>query len=415
MGDGGVPTGTATKAPPSIPEIPPAPMRTEEQPEISLPTTPFLAAPSRAPTPSVRKKDVEAPPTPGVVSTPSSKATPKISQELEQGRARKEEPIPAQLRRAEVLAPVTSVPTRAPGPAATAATVAATPLAPQPPTQRNEGLRLPAPVVPPIALATPPPSTVSPLPGLDIAPLPAPQIPAAAPGLSEAAAAVAVTETPLVAKRAMPPPGSPFGLGPGFLRVAFDGPQATVTGEPTVSVSGRIQGGAAIALVLLVNESAQEVSIDRRSFNASVTLTAGPNRIMAVVSGPDGLEAEDTITIEYAPKLRPAESRSSPVDGLALGPDDAPAVLSRWPGGGPGGEDGVARRQRASDGGARARWLVPPRGARPEPLLRLRPRVAPRTAHRIGAPPSPSARRISVASVCSFWTGWAALQAPRWR
>ena len=126
----------------------------------------------------------------------------------------------------------------------------------------------------------------------------------------------------------MPRPGSPFGLGLGLLRVALDGPRAKATVEPTVSVSGRIQGGAPTGLVLRVNDRPQEVPIDRRSFQAWVSLAPGPNRITAVARGHDGLEAEDSITIDYAPKAAASGiALASPLDGLVLGPDDPPAVV----------------------------------------------------------------------------------------
>lgn len=130
-------------------------------------------------------------------------------------------------------------------------------------------------------------------------------------------------------EQAIPRRGSPLGLGLGLLRVALDGPRAKVTEEPTISVSGRILGGAATFFVIRVNGSTQEVPIDRRSFQASVSLAPGPNRITAVAMGPDGLEAEDSITIDYAPRAAHGGiSLSSPFDGLVLGPDDPPAVLA---------------------------------------------------------------------------------------
>ncbi len=171
----------------------------------------------------------------------------------------------------------------------------------------------------------------------------------------------------------MSQPGSSYGLQFGLLRVFLDRPPAQVTDQPTISVSGRIQGGAAAGLVLRVNDSAQNVSMDQRGFHASVALVPGSNRITAVVTGPEGLEAEDSITIEYAPKAAPgAIALSSPVDGLVLGPDDPPAVLV----------DG-----RVEDPGVSTVWLVANeravavsvrdgrfRGLVPvvEPLLRLR-------------------------------------------
>jgi len=101
-----------------------------------------------------------------------------------------------------------------------------------------------------------------------------------------------------------------------------------VSEEPTINVSGRLVGGAATSVFFRVNDSSQEVPIDQRRFQASVSLTPGPNRITAVAVGPDGLEAEDTVIVDYTPKVVSGGIiLSSPRNGLVLGPDDAPAVI----------------------------------------------------------------------------------------
>jgi hypothetical protein len=101
-----------------------------------------------------------------------------------------------------------------------------------------------------------------------------------------------------------------------------------VSEEPTIDVLGRVVGGAATSVFFRVNGSSQEVPIDQRRFQALVSLRPGPNRITAIAVGPDGLEAEDTVTVDYAPKVVSGGIiLSSPQNGLVLGPDDAPAVI----------------------------------------------------------------------------------------
>src|SRR4029079_54664 len=66
----------------------------------------------------------------------------------------------------------------------------------------------------------------------------------------------------------------------------------------------------------------------RRTFEASVPLRPGANELRAVVTGPAGIETEDTITVQYVP--RPSLNGivlSSPPDGLTLGPDDPPVAV----------------------------------------------------------------------------------------
>src|SRR3989442_550029 len=124
MGDGGVPLGTLTNAAPRVPVIPPVPAAMEKQPALPLPTAPFVPAPSSASAPSVRKDVVQAEPSPGVVATPSPKPTParapaeKVSSDPPQATLPMEGPAPGRLRPAEVLTPVTPIPSAAPGLAA---------------------------------------------------------------------------------------------------------------------------------------------------------------------------------------------------------------------------------------------------------------------------------------------------------
>ncbi len=81
-------------------------------------------------------------------------------------------------------------------------------------------------------------------------------------------------------------------------------------------------------MLLRVNDNVQVVPIDQRNFRASVAVAPGLNSITAVVTGTDGREAEDSITVDYVPKPVPrGVTLSSPVDGVVLGRDDPPAVV----------------------------------------------------------------------------------------
>jgi hypothetical protein len=110
--------------------------------------------------------------------------------------------------------------------------------------------------------------------------------------------------------------------------VRLDGPRTWVTDQPTPTVSGRVLGAAPERLILYVNGAPTDVNLAQRSFEASVPLRPGANELRAVVTGPAGLEAEDTITVEYFP--RPSSKGivlTSPPDGLTLGPDDPPVAV----------------------------------------------------------------------------------------
>jgi hypothetical protein len=129
--------------------------------------------------------------------------------------------------------------------------------------------------------------------------------------------------------RPLEPAGSPIGLGlDRRVRVAFDGSRTRRTSEPALTVSGRLLGATPQDFVLRVNDAGHATKLDGRAFQAMVGLQPGPNRITAIVTGPDGQEAEDTITVDYTPRAAPnAIALTSPRNGLVLGPDDPPAIV----------------------------------------------------------------------------------------
>ncbi len=121
---------------------------------------------------------------------------------------------------------------------------------------------------------------------------------------------------------------SPFGLGLSRALVQLDGPRAQVSNQPMLSLSGRILGGPADRLTLYVNGSATEMNLSQRVFEATVGLRAGTNDIRAVVTGLDGRETADAITVQYTPPVSSGPLvLTSPPDGLTLGPDDPPIVV----------------------------------------------------------------------------------------
>ena len=133
---------------------------------------------------------------------------------------------------------------------------------------------------------------------------------------------VAAAQTPVDAA------SSPFGLSVARALVRLDGPRTRVADWPTSTVSGRVLGAAPERVVLYVNGAPTEVRLARRTFEASVPLRPGANELRAVVTGPTGIETEDTITVQYVP--RPSSTSivlSSPPDGLTIGPDDPPVAV----------------------------------------------------------------------------------------
>jgi hypothetical protein len=137
-----------------------------------------------------------------------------------------------------------------------------------------------------------------------------------------------------VVDAAPPPPAAPvqarsvFGLNRDRALVRLDGPRAWVSDEPNRTVSGTITGGVPERLVVYLNGAPTEVTIAGRTFETPALLRPGANELRAVVTSPGGLEAEDTITVQYVP--RPSSSGialTSPPDGLTLGPDDPPIAV----------------------------------------------------------------------------------------
>ncbi len=79
--------------------------------------------------------------------------------------------------------------------------------------------------------------------------------------------------------------------------------------------------------MLHANGLVREMRLQGRAFHAPVALKPGLNHLTVLVTGVDGQESEDSITIEYLPRPAPASIvLTSPRDGLVLGPDDPPAV-----------------------------------------------------------------------------------------
>ncbi|MGH7398120.1 MAG: hypothetical protein ACRELW_11345 [Candidatus Rokuibacteriota bacterium] len=121
---------------------------------------------------------------------------------------------------------------------------------------------------------------------------------------------------------------SPFGLNRERALVRLDGPRTGVTDQATRTVSGTILGGVPERVVVYVNGVPTDVSAARRTFETPVLLRPGANELRAVVTGPTGIEAEDTITVQYVPRVSSSGIQvTSPPDGLILGPDDPPVAV----------------------------------------------------------------------------------------
>lgn len=161
---------------------------------------------------------------------------------------------------------------------------------------------------------------------------PAPQAPVIAPGSLGANATLfpppgAVVEPPLFAS-AESTPGLADGRGVGRLNVRLDGPRSRVTEQETETVSGKVRGGVPARVVLYVNDVAREIDAEGGSFQASVSLQRGPNRLRAVAEDWLGMAMEDAITIEYVPPPVPnGIAITSPQDGHTLPPDAPPIIL----------------------------------------------------------------------------------------
>ena len=242
---------------------------------------------------------------------PSAPSTPALEEAPDGGSPEPPPPAVANAPPTQPAKTLVSVPflrdssQAAPGPISLP-TLAAEPVptAPEPP-ERSE----------PTAVAETSRTNPGPPPSADPPPKPVAATPAATPH-------AAVAQTPVA------PASSPFGLSLARALVRLDGPRTWVTDQPTPMVSGRVLGAAPERLILYVNGAPTGVNLAQRTFEASVPLRPGANELRAVVTGPAGIETEDTITVQYVP--RPSSKGivlSSPPDGLTLGPDDPPVAV----------------------------------------------------------------------------------------
>jgi hypothetical protein len=138
---------------------------------------------------------------------------------------------------------------------------------------------------------------------------------------------VSRTEIPKTADPAVRP-GTLLGLNRDRALVRLDGPRTDITDQPTRAISGMVLGGVPERLAVYVNGRRTDVTRAGRIFETAVLLQPGANELRAVATGADGLEAEDTVTVQYVP--RPSSggiALTSPPDGLALGPDDPPIAV----------------------------------------------------------------------------------------
>jgi hypothetical protein len=133
---------------------------------------------------------------------------------------------------------------------------------------------------------------------------------------------------PRMATTALAAPGSHGGRGLGRLRVVLEGPRSRVTGRATETLSGRIIGPGLQRLVLHANETSREIQANGQAFQVAVALERGSNRVRVVAVDADGVEAEDVVTVEYAPPVSPnGIVLKSPTNGLQLTPDDPPILV----------------------------------------------------------------------------------------
>jgi hypothetical protein len=122
--------------------------------------------------------------------------------------------------------------------------------------------------------------------------------------------------------------GSPFGINRERALVRLEGPRTWVTDQPSRIISGTVLGSVPERLVVYVNGSPMEVNLSGRTFEAAVILYPGANELRAVATGPGGLEADDTIMVQYNPRTSSnGIVLISPSEGLTLGPDDPPVTV----------------------------------------------------------------------------------------
>jgi hypothetical protein len=112
------------------------------------------------------------------------------------------------------------------------------------------------------------------------------------------------------------------------LTIRLDGPRSRITEQPIAQVSGRVVLGTAPTLVLHVDDTAKDLVLEGRAFQASVPLKPGVNVVRVTATDAAGRQSEDVVTIEYRPPLSAARvTITSPADGHALSADDLPFVV----------------------------------------------------------------------------------------
>lgn len=125
-----------------------------------------------------------------------------------------------------------------------------------------------------------------------------------------------------------PRTGSAVRTASGRAKIRFDGPRVRVTQKDVETVTGKIAGGPTDRLLVYVNEVPTELAIGAGAFRTSVPLQPGLNQLRAVATGPEGIETEDSIAIEYVPQA-PSNgvALTTPADGLIITPEDPPVVV----------------------------------------------------------------------------------------
>ena len=292
---------TAVVAPPLLPPVPPS---EPVGPELNGPTlVSATSTPIDVPAQAIDTPlDAGWPEPPLTAVTSSSAAQPAVTSSSSAQPAKPLTPVPVLLPRVPDT-PEPAPPTRLAREPLLAAP--ALPPMPMPPTDQ-----------PKVESTTPPvPTTLTGMPAPTASPTPV------VPDREKPEA------QPVVAQREVRP-SSIFGLKRESALVRLDGPRTWITDRPTQTVSGTVLGGMPERLVVSVNGIPAEVTPTGRAFETVVLLSPGTNELRAVVSGPDGVEAVDTITVQYVPRLSSdGIALTSPADGLTLGPDDPPVAV----------------------------------------------------------------------------------------
>ena len=124
------------------------------------------------------------------------------------------------------------------------------------------------------------------------------------------------------------PPAPSSGRRFGRFEVRLGGDRKRVATREEEIISGKVEGGIPVRLLLYVNDTAKEVTVHDGSFRVPILLDSGLNHIRAVAEDWRGVRAEDTITLEYVrPRVPDGIAIASPRDGHILPPDSPPVIL----------------------------------------------------------------------------------------